>query len=101
MTAVPTDSTTPAVVPRRRGKSKGKNFPYTGPLSVIRLELDVSDDGIHRRVERQWAVVFRLRRALQLDARNRCQGSVNRHQPPAGSICQVGQERQPPLDGLC
>ena len=75
MSEVPTDRTAAAVgpAPRRRGKSKGKNFTYTGPLSVIRLELDVSDDGIRRRVEGQWAGVFRLRRALQFDARNRCQ----------------------------
>ena len=60
------------VVPRRRGKSKAPNFKYEGPLSVIRLELDVSDERTRRRVERQWAAVFRLRRAVQRDAQQRC-----------------------------
>jgi hypothetical protein len=41
-------------------------------VSVIRLELDVSDPMVRRRVERQWAAVFRLRRALQRDAQHRC-----------------------------
>jgi hypothetical protein len=60
------------VLPRRRGKSKAPNFKYDGPVSVIRLELDVSDPVVRRRVERQWAAVFRLRRALQRDAAHRC-----------------------------
>ena len=60
------------VVPRRRGKSKGPNFKYDGPLSVIRLELDASDDGVRQRLERQWVAAFRLRRALQRDAQHRC-----------------------------
>jgi hypothetical protein len=58
--------------PRRRGKSKAPNFRYGGPVSVIRLELDASDPAVRRRLERQWAVVFRLRRALQRDAADRC-----------------------------
>jgi hypothetical protein len=41
-------------------------------VSVIRLELDVSDEDTRRRVERQWAGTFRLRRALQRDAQHRC-----------------------------
>jgi hypothetical protein len=44
MAAARTD--TPAadtVVARRRGKSKAPNFNYEGPVSVIRLELDVSE----------------------------------------------------------
>jgi hypothetical protein len=60
------------VVVRRRGKSKAANFTYDGPVSVIRLELDVSDLVVRRRLERQWAAVFRLRRALQRDAAARC-----------------------------
>jgi hypothetical protein len=59
-------------VPRRRGKSKAPNFNYDGPVSVVRLELDVSDARVRGRLERQWAAVFRLRRALQRDAAARC-----------------------------
>src|ERR1700736_2410240 len=61
-----------AVGSRRRGKSKAPNFKYEGPVSVICLELDVGDPGVRRRVEAQWAAVFRLRRALQRDAQRRC-----------------------------
>ncbi|MEZ0362323.1 zinc ribbon domain-containing protein [Mycobacterium sp. pUA109] len=78
MTAAPTD--TMAVTsgdemvgaPRRRGKSKAPNFTYGGPVSVIRLELDLADEHTRRRLERQWGAVFRLRRALQRDAAARC-----------------------------
>ena len=75
MAAAPTDTTTATggdVVARRRGKSKAPNFRYAGPVSVIRLELDASDDRTRRRLERQWEALFRLRRALQRDAQNRC-----------------------------
>jgi hypothetical protein len=75
MASARTDTTTVTsgdVVPRRRGKSKAPNFKYDGPVSVIRLELDVSDDRVRRRVERQWAAVFELRRALQRDAAAWC-----------------------------
>lgn len=58
--------------PRRRGKSKTANFAYEGPVAVIRLELDVSDDRVRHRLQRQWEAVFRLRRALQRDAVARC-----------------------------
>jgi Putative transposase DNA-binding domain len=58
--------------PRRRGKSRAKNFTYRGPLSVMRLELDVADAEVRRRLERQWETAFRLRRALQRDAAARC-----------------------------
>ena len=61
-----------AAGPRRRGKSKMPNFVYAGPASVIRLQLDTSDDRLRQRVERQWEAVFRLRRALQRDAAARC-----------------------------
>ena len=60
------------VGPPRRGKSKAPNFVYRGPVSVIRLELDVSDERNRQRLERQWVAVFRLRRALQRDAVARC-----------------------------
>jgi hypothetical protein len=56
----------------RRGKSKAPNFKYDGPVSVIRLELDASDERVRGRLERQWAAVFQLRRALQRDAADRC-----------------------------
>ena len=75
MPAAPTGTATAIsgdVVPRRRGKSKGPNFTYRGPVSVIRLELDASDERTHHRLQRHWEVVFRLRRALQRDARARC-----------------------------
>ncbi|BBZ13167.1 transposase [Mycobacterium branderi] len=60
------------VLARRRGKSKAPNFKYDGPVAVIQLELDVSDERTRRRLERQWEAVFRLRRALQRDAAARC-----------------------------
>jgi hypothetical protein len=76
MAAVCTDTTAvagcDAVLPRRRGKSKAPNFKYEGPVSVIPLELDVSDPAVRRRVERQWEAAFRLRRAVQRDAQHRC-----------------------------
>jgi hypothetical protein len=76
MAAAPTDTAAvtsgDVVAPRRRGKSKAPNFTYDGPVSVIGLELDVSDPVMLGRLERQWAAVFRLRRALQRDAAHRC-----------------------------
>jgi hypothetical protein len=57
---------------RRRGKSKTSNFVCDGPASVIRLQLDASDDRLRQRLERQWGAVFRLRRALQRAAAARC-----------------------------
>jgi hypothetical protein len=76
MAAVSTDITTvvsgDVVVPRRRGKSKAPNFKYDGSVSVIGLELDVSDPVVRQRLERHWVAVFRLRRALQRDAAHRC-----------------------------
>jgi hypothetical protein len=75
MSAAPTDTTTATsgdVLGRRRGKSKASNFRYEGPVAVIRLELDASDERTRRRLQRQWEAVFRLRRALQRDAQNRC-----------------------------
>jgi hypothetical protein len=76
MAATGTDITTATSgevgVPRRRGKSKAPNFKYEGPVSVIRLELGASDERVRRRLEGQWEAVFRLRRALQRDAADRC-----------------------------
>jgi hypothetical protein len=86
VTSARTDSTSATggeVVPRRRGKSKAPNFTYEGPVSVIRLELDVSDEPTRRRVQRQWAAVFRLRRALQRDAAARCGAYWVAHQQRA------------------
>ncbi|SHU67290.1 Putative transposase DNA-binding domain [Mycobacteroides abscessus subsp. abscessus] len=57
---------------RWRGKSKAANFTYQGPVAVIRLELDATDDVVRRRMVAQWEAVFRLRRALQRDAVARC-----------------------------
>ncbi|OOK65250.1 hypothetical protein BZL29_7774 [Mycobacterium kansasii] len=77
MAAAPADTTavtSGGVVRRRRGKSKAPNFKYEGPVSVIRLELDASDARMCQRLERQWAAVFRLRRAVQRDAAARCRG---------------------------
>jgi Putative transposase DNA-binding domain len=71
------------VVPRRRGKSKAPNFTYEGPMSVIPLELDVSDPVVRRRVERQWEAVFRLRRAVQRDAQKRCRAYWAAHRERA------------------
>ena len=56
------------VAPRRRGKSKAPNFKSEGPVSVIRLELDASNDSMRHSLERHWEAVFRLRRAVQRDA---------------------------------
>jgi hypothetical protein len=76
MAAAPTDTSTAiggdVVVPRRRGKSKAPNFSYGGPVSVIGLELDVADERVRARLQRQWTAAFRLRRALQRDAQHRC-----------------------------
>jgi hypothetical protein len=87
MAAAPTDTTTAisgdVVVPRRRGKSKGPNFKYEGPVSVIRLELDVSDERVRRRLQRQWAAAFRLRRALQREAQRRCRAYRSAHRERA------------------
>jgi transposase len=71
------------VVVRRRGRSKSPNFTYDGPVSVIRLELDVGDVGVRQRLERQWVAVFRLRRALQGDAAARCRAYRAAHRERA------------------
>jgi hypothetical protein len=47
-------------------------YKYEGPVAVIRLELDLSDSVVRRRVQSQWSAVFQLRRALQRDAAARC-----------------------------
>jgi hypothetical protein len=78
-TAAPTD----VVVVPRRGRSKAPNFAFRGPLSVIRLELDVSDEQVRRRLEGQWKAVFRLRRALQRDGTARCRAFRAAHRERA------------------
>ena len=70
-------------VPRRRGKSTAPNFSYQGPVAVIRLELDVCDARTRGRLERQWEAVFRLRRALQRDAADRCRAYWAAHRERA------------------
>jgi hypothetical protein len=75
MASPPTDITTAIsgdVVVRRRRQVEGPTFKHEGPVSVIRLELDVSDARVRQRLERQWTARFRLRRALQRDAADRC-----------------------------
>jgi hypothetical protein len=91
MTAAPPDiaMSGDAVVRRRRGKSRGPSFKYDGPVSVIRLELDVSDQSTRRRVERQWAAAFRLRRALQRDAQHRCRAYWAAHRERAADAKSV------------
>ena len=56
-----------------RGKSKQPNWRRNAdePVSVIKLELDLSDYRARSRLEGQWEAVYRLRRALQRDARAR------------------------------
>ena len=95
-----TDTTTAISgdVVTRRGKSKAPNFKYDGPVSVIRLELDVSDPMVRRRVERQWAAVFRLRRALQRNAAARCRAywaaRRQRGADPQGLRARLGLSRK-------
>jgi hypothetical protein len=69
------------VVSRRRGKSQAPNFRYEGPVSVICLELDVNDPVVRRRVQAQWAAVFRLRRACNVTP----SGGVGRTGRPIGN----------------
>ena len=71
------------VAPRRRGKSKAANFTYDGPVSVIRLELDLTEERTRRRLERHWGAVFRVRRALQRDAADRCRAYWAAHRERA------------------
>ncbi|MDA9912921.1 transposase [Candidatus Nanopelagicales bacterium] len=56
-----------------RGKSKQPNWRRNAdePVSVIKLELDLSDDQTRSGVEGQWEAVYRLRKALQRDAHAR------------------------------
>lgn len=66
---------------RRRGPGKqAERWSYDGPMSVIKLELDVSADPATRRgVERLFQAAFQLRRALQRDAKARI--NVYEHAP--------------------
>jgi hypothetical protein len=89
MAATPTDTVAATsgdevmAAPRRRGKSRAANFTYDGPVAVIRLELDATDEHIRRRVQAQWEAVFRLRRALQRDAAARCRAYWAAHRERA------------------
>jgi hypothetical protein len=82
-TDIPAAISGDGVMTRRRGKSKARNFKYDGPVAVIRLELDVADACIRRRLEAQWVAVFRLRRALQRDANARCRAYWAAHRQRA------------------
>jgi hypothetical protein len=74
------------------------NFTYQGPVSVVRLELHVSDARVRRRLQRQWAAVFRLRRALQRDVAARCRAycaaSHERVRDPAALRDRLGLSRK-------
>ncbi|WP_327001410.1 transposase [Dactylosporangium sp. NBC_01737] len=59
------------VGPRRRGPKVAAAWRYDGPLSVLRLPLDVSDPQSRRQLERVFATAFSVRRAVQRDARAR------------------------------
>lgn len=92
MTSAPTDTAATSGDPvrrRRRGKSKAPNFTYDGPVSVIRLELDVSDPKVLRRLDRQWEAVFRLRRTLQRDGADRCRAYWAAHRERAANPKQL------------
>ncbi|WP_157095473.1 zinc ribbon domain-containing protein [Hoyosella altamirensis] len=70
----------PAPARRTRGRSKTANWRRPEQVAVIALELDVSADSVmRRRVEQHWSAVFRLRRALQRDARNACTAYLAAH----------------------
>ncbi len=61
-------------VKKTRGASKNKNWkpdPDTG-MTVIPLELDMSDAQARRRVEQHFEAGFRLRRGIQAHARAAC-----------------------------
>lgn len=96
MAAAPTDTTTATsgdVLVRRRGKSKAANFRYEGPVAVIRLELDASDERTRRRLGRQWTAVFALRRVVQRDAQDRCRTIRVDHAEAARSASQAKHAR--------
>ncbi|WP_433304414.1 zinc ribbon domain-containing protein [Actinoplanes sp. CA-030573] len=61
------------VVRRTRGKSKAASWrrPKHVPTAVIRLELNLTDRRVRRRVEAMFTAEFQLRRALQKQARSR------------------------------
>lgn len=60
-------------LPRTRGKSKQANWRRPDDMAVIALDLDLSGDPRMRtRLEKHWAAVFGLRRALQRDVGAAC-----------------------------
>jgi hypothetical protein len=58
-------------VPRRRGPNRAAPWRWDGPVSVLRLPLDVHDPHVRRHVERLFAAGYAVRRAVQRDARSR------------------------------
>ncbi|WP_238015105.1 hypothetical protein KZZ52_50905 [Dactylosporangium sp. AC04546] len=56
---------------RRRGPGQAPVWRWDGPVSVLRLPLDVHDPALRRHVERVFATAFAVRRAVQRDARAR------------------------------
>jgi hypothetical protein len=58
-------------VPRRRGPNRAVPWRWDGPVSVLRLPLDVHDPHVRRHVERLYAAGYAVRRAVQRDARSR------------------------------
>jgi len=83
-----------------RGKSKQLNWRRSAdePVSVIKLELDLSNDRIRSRLEGQWEAVYRLRRALQRDARSRVNAywaaTQERAQDPKAARERLGLSRK-------
>ena len=63
---------------RTRGKSKAPNWVRPPEVAVIALELDVSGDSrTLARLEAHYEAVFRLRRAVQRDARTAARGYLS------------------------
>ncbi|HTJ39870.1 MAG TPA: hypothetical protein VL738_42265, partial [Dactylosporangium sp.] len=56
---------------RRRGPNRAAAWSYDGPVSVLRLPLDVHDPQTRRHVERVFSAAFAVRRAVQRDAQTR------------------------------
>ncbi|MET7396154.1 hypothetical protein ABZS66_21995 [Dactylosporangium sp. NPDC005572] len=55
----------------QRGPNTAVPWHWDGPVSVLRLPLDVHDPRVRRHVERVFAAAFAVRRAVQRDARSR------------------------------
>ena len=66
-----------ATAKRTRGKTRAEAGNWRrgkdDPTAVIKIDLDMpGDPRMRRRVEAMWEAAFRLRRAVQADARSRC-----------------------------